>query len=306
MNLEDANEIIDCLPKGETPFWYFRDRYAVLLLSMLGASVTKRALKGSPFAQLLDKAVVKTVLAEHRGRAVPREALEYLVAASPETYSLTLTTWGGGRHNWVQTTRRGYSLVLQLNFPPEHDMAYRHLVDPGGRMPLVYYDHPVVENRRTTLAWARMDIDFEHNEALIEEIQTDWMRKARAMRTYADRARGKTVYFRGLRADKANIMRYCDEELSKHQHWDEAMLSAVLWFLRCELGVRTIFYHTHDSGAALKRTGDRKPPRSLYTRLPKRFCFRETTRRPAFMRGGMKTHCTKRAVADARFQVLEL
>lgn len=304
MQLTEVQEIIDCLPNGQTPFWYFRDRYALLLLGMLGDEIGKRQVKRSTFSQLLDKAVVKSVFAEHRGRAVPRDAFEYRVAASPESYSLTLDTWGSNKDWWMQTTRRGYNLVLQLNFPPEHDQAYRRLVDPEGEMPFVCFDHPVIEKRRSTLAWSRFDVDLGNGEALIEEIQTDWLRFAKEFRQQAERARGRFGRW-GFMVHKEAMIEYFDEEMTKHLHWDEAMLAASVWFLRRELGIRTIFYHTPESGAAIKRTGYRQPPRSIYSRLPRRFCFRQTDRRPAFMSKKIRTNCSKKAVARAKFQVLE-
>ncbi len=56
-----------------------------------------------------------------------------------------------------------------------------------------------------------------------------------------------------------------------------------MWFLRTELGIRRIFYHTFDSGVKLNRIAGTRPPRSLYTRLPSRFCFRETCVPPSFL-----------------------
>jgi len=65
--------------------------------------------------------------------------------------------------------------------------------------------------------------------------------------------------------------------------WDEALLSAALWFLKEELGVTTIWYHTFATGNKLKRIKYTPPPRSLYSKLPRRFCFTETSEHPDFM-----------------------
>ena len=306
MQLADTEEIIACLPEGRTPFWYFRDRYALLLLSFLGDAVEKRTLKRSPFAQLLDKSVVKDVFAEHRGKAVPREAFETHVAASPECYSLTLGTWGSNEHNtFVQTTRRGYNLVLQLNFPAEHNQAYRRLVDPAGVMLFESCIHPVAESRDTTLAWSRLDIDLESGEALIEEIQSDWLRFAEPYRRHALYG-DKALLFWEPQTSPEDVARYFQEELPKYSHWEETMLAASIWFLHRELGISTIYYHTFESGAAIKRTGWAKPPRSVYTRLPRRFCFRESQTRPAFMRSSLRTSYPKKTVRNAQFYRLAL
>ena len=87
--------------------------------------------------------------------------------------------------------------------------------------------------------------------------------------------------------------------------WDEAMLAATLWFLRVELGIRWIFYHTFETGNWLKDMIRSKPPRSLYTDLPKQFCFQETYNPPAFiMRSRRKW--TIKEFEKLRFYVLEV
>ncbi|MEM8984559.1 MAG: hypothetical protein AAGC71_16130 [Pseudomonadota bacterium] len=304
MRLREAEEIIACLPSGRTPFWYFRDRYAVLLLAWADDLIDKRSIQRSAFAQLLHKDVVKAVLAQHRSREIPKDAFENHVGASPQCYTLTLDTWGSNTHDeFVQTTRRGYNVVLQLNFPANHDQAYRRYIDPHGTHPFAAYEHPVVRERQNTLAWARLDIDLDNREALIEEIQSDWLRMANWYRPRDGDVDVANFYWNES-ANLADVMQYYTEELPRHENWDETMLAAAIWFLRRELGIRTVYYHTHESGAALKRTDDCKPPRSIYSRLPRRFCFRPTDKRPTFMRRRIRTSCSKRAVRHARFQVL--
>ena len=61
------------------------------------------------------------------------------------------------------------------------------------------------------------------------------------------------------------------------------MLSAALSLVRNELGVRRVFFHTFETGSRLKRMGACAPPRSLYTKLPRRFCFRPTHSGPLFL-----------------------
>lgn len=43
---------------------------------------------------------------------------------------------------------------------------------------LFYHGHPVRKDDVETLAWARIDLDFASNQALIEEIQSDWVKNA--------------------------------------------------------------------------------------------------------------------------------
>jgi hypothetical protein len=77
---------------------------------------------------------------------------------------------------------------------------------------------------------------------------------------------------------------YLENELKSHiRVWEEAMLSSAIWFLRDEIGINNIFYHTFDFGCRLKRISGSKPPRSLYTKLPERFCFQKTNQGPTFL-----------------------
>ncbi|MEM7503978.1 MAG: hypothetical protein AAF417_18190 [Pseudomonadota bacterium] len=156
-----------------------------------------------------------------------------------------------------------------------------------------------------TLAWARLDIDLERGEALIEEIQTDWIRKALFARRRALRARNMFRVF-GVPMQKHRVIRYVDSTLRRHEEtWDEAMLSATIWFLRRELGIKTIYYHTYESGARIKNISFRLPPRSIYSKLPKRFCFRATDQRPGFLPGKVRPARANKRYDNARFSVLE-
>ena len=80
--------------------------------------------------------------------------------------------------------------------------------------------------------------------------------------------------------------------------WDEAMLTAALCFIRRELGIRDVFYHSYDTGNRLKgieryyHLG--KPPRYLYTELPKKFCFVPTSEAPDFLKPVRYLHYLQR------------
>ena len=133
MQLADVKEIIECLPKGKTRFYYFKDRYALLLLSLATqAETSKRDIRASRFSKLLDKNVVKKVLQQNRGKALSAHDFDALWPIRYECYFLTLGVWGSKkRDSWFQTSRSGFNLVLQLNFSSAHDDPYRDLVDPN-------------------------------------------------------------------------------------------------------------------------------------------------------------------------------
>ena len=56
MNKNLTQEVTACLPRGKTRFDYFKDRYALLLLSYIAGKATNiGSLRRSRYARLLDK-----------------------------------------------------------------------------------------------------------------------------------------------------------------------------------------------------------------------------------------------------------
>lgn len=184
MDREILQEVIECLPKDRTLFHYFKGRYAPMLLSsMVGEGKTITEIKRGPFASLLSKQEMKGLLAEAGVNWLDSNMLEGLWSDENYPFVLTLSEWGGAQMDWQQTSRRGYNLVLQLNFANGHNCAYQELVRPSDSQRLNWYGHPVQRKGqrgfdRDTLAWARIDLDFDAGEALIEEVQSDWVREA--------------------------------------------------------------------------------------------------------------------------------
>ncbi|MGI9463102.1 MAG: hypothetical protein ACR2OM_04145 [Aestuariivirgaceae bacterium] len=294
MDIKLANEIIACLPKERTLFPYYEDRYAVMLLERLaGEGIAIADIKSSGFGKLLSRPLIKRLVATKGDGWLSYGDLLTIPASDVEHYVLTLGLWGSahGRANWCQTSRRGVNLVLQLNFSRKHDRLYRKLVDPQDCKPFVMDCHPVCTRGRNTLAWARIDLDWQNGEALVEEVQNDWLRDAEF---YLRTARHLLTSNRGLRSTihvgfqnevrAIDVVTYVEKVLKLHRRvWSEAMLAAAIWFLCDEIGIHRIWYHDHDTGARLKKIDQVKPPRSLYTDLPKRFCFERTCKAPEFI-----------------------
>ncbi len=308
MQLVEAKEIIECLPRSKTRFYYFKDRYALLLLSLVTRNhASKKDLRTTRFAKLLEKDVVREALSQSRGEELTAEVFDTVWPVRYECYFLTLAIWGSkNRDSWYQTSRRGFNLVLQLNFSSEHDEPYKRLVDPNDARPFEYGGHPVADGRFHTLAWARLDIDLANDEALIEEVQNDWIREALWARRVAVREQGP-IYYWGSKVENDRVIRYVDNVLRQHEGiWHEATLSAAIWFLRCEIGVRNIYYHTYESGARLKSIQYSMPPRSVYSRLPRRFCFKETDEVPRFLAMNSRSRVWQQQLDQARFFEIRL
>lgn len=302
MNKEEINEIVECMPKGRTPFYYFKDRYALILMSLaFDKPASKSDVQNAGFGRLLDKLVVKKAMGTCGSDKVSADICNTYWPEDYCIYMLSLGEWGSNNRRWDQMSRAGYNLVLQLNFSSEHMDKYFELVDPEGDYLFENWSHPISRGKYRTLAWARMDICLESNEALIEEIQNDWVRYARSARRDADQRIESRLWYADC-VSHENVLKYVDEVLAPHAKlWDEAMLAATIWFLREEVGIKRIYYHTHKSGSELKRIRYRQPPRSLYTTLPRKFCFEETNECPEFLYNA-KAGKQRQKLDDARFQ----
>jgi len=292
-----AQEIIACLPAGRTVFPYYRDRYGVGLLRQLcrreksSQALNVAALKRSNYAPLLQKPRIKSVLSS-LGHAALDEATLALHDYDPlqSHYLLTLSTWGherrAGRH-LRQTSRPGINLVLQLNFNAEHQRRFNKL---GREDSLFNYTLHPVSDRYHTLAWARIDLDFDTNCALIEEVQSDWVRRVAWMservenRLANGQPESSPTRAYGLQCSLATAREYSAYVREQHTPlWAEAMLWASIQFIRDELGLNHIYYHSERGGTLIKGITGTPPPRSLYTDLPRRFCFTPTSEVPPLL-----------------------
>ncbi|MDR1995521.1 hypothetical protein [Azonexus sp.] len=312
-----ADEIIACLQGERTVYSYYRDRYGIGLLRHYchrqpDRRVPVAALRRSAYAGLLEKPRIRSILAGC-GHALDDAVL---AASDYDTnqaaFVLTLSTWGTERRSdWrhQQTSRPGVNLVLQLNFNREHEQHYRRLGEVDGLFQ--YYGHPIAR-QRNTLAWARIDLDWASGSALIEEIQTDWLRRAADLehwlleRRRAGAADDALIPYRRRQLPLRLTLDYCRLIGERYRPiWAEAMLWAAIAFLRDELGLRTLYYHSEDSGRLLKRIGWRSPPRSLYTDLPRRFCFRRGAEWPDFLLADKENRRLQRDHPGARLFCLD-
>lgn len=311
MDRQTADEAVACLVGERTLYHYYRDRYSIGLLRYLSRHepLSVATLRQSPYAPLLQKPRVKTILADIGGKSLDEFHLaRHDYDADQNTFVLTLDTWGSNRNSerrGKQTSRPGYNLVLQLNFCRRHDQVFQRLGCADSRFN--YHGHPV-SRKRHTLAWARLDLDWHSGTALIEEIQSDWIRdvawlaervtcRLRAGKRLTDETR---IY--GLKCSLQTTQEYCHFLLRRYSAtWAEAMLWAAITFLREELGLHRIYYHSAESGRLLKGITGNQPPRSLYTDLPRKFCFVPTAEAPEFLLCDHRASKTMRQQAGLSF-----
>jgi hypothetical protein len=297
MNEKQLQEFLAYFPKWKVPFQYFKDRYAPMLLNyVVGAGRPIAEIKRSDFQGLLKKPILRETVKNLPDGILRPEALDAIWVPVPEVYHLTFGIWGNHSRRgwqWRQTSRPGKNLALQINFSERHNRAFKKMfTEKGYGDPFTAYGHPVRTDRHNTMAWVRIDFDLDGESALIEEIQTDWLRMvrwhARRMEWLIQRQSRQGQDVSQVLQERQELQRYMGHVLKAHlKQWDEAALMAAIWFLREEIGFKRIYYHTVKSGQRLKGFDPRReavPPVSLYSKLPRRFCFQETERIPEFLR----------------------
>lgn len=292
MDITLANDIKKILPDDRTLFRYHKDRYAFMLLEYAmkdGMSVAD--IKASRFAKLLERPAVKDLMAQRGGGKLTAHDMALCWPIETQSYVLSLGLWGSRKskeRDWHQTSRTGVNLVLQMNFDRSHDAAFQKLLGDQGYGHLACQLHPINRKGRTTMAWARIDLDLDSGEALIEEIQNDWLRNALWELDCVEKIDANNQR-------QKNLERYVHEHLQPHvKIWSEAMLAATLFFLIKEIGIRDVWLHDFETGNRLKQLRWSKPPRSLYTSLPKRFCFEKVKQAPSFLSQSVTRKMRKR------------
>lgn len=284
MKRHEVDEVIACLPKGRTLYTYGKDWYAIQLLRReMQGEMAITELKKTSFGKLLNKPRVKRWLGSLGKSTVNAEDLALLWPDDSETFRLTLGRFDG----CAQTSRRGkdgWNLVLQMNLNEADARFVEKAIPERSDDPFEWLCHPIHEGRHRTLAWARIDIDWDSGEALIEEIQNDRLREVKELLDFAQRKKESKIERWGVELSASFLRDYWKKQLRVARDvWDEAMLSAAIQLIVDELGIRRIYYHTHESGSVYKGVGAEDAPKSLYTTLPKKFCFQKTQEAPRFL-----------------------
>jgi len=307
MDTKLLNEVIACLPSGKTHFRYFEGAYAPKLLEMLmPKQATVANLKQASYAKLLQTKLVKPLIAQAGGGLLTRDSFSNLWQEPSHPFLLTVSRWDARSDwKWNQVSRKGENLVLQLNLPLEHERLFKRWFAPKGEYGFNWtYGHPIQRKGddnpcyRETLAWARIDIDFGNNEALIEEIQSDGVRNMRLLAKRFSHCSCQQCEQR---------MKYIDWFTPYGKLWAEAMLMATIEFLGNEIGIQHIYMHTDASGWKLKHMSkDSRAPKSLYSDLPKRFAFRRIYGAPLFLRETKQYKKLIKGQPDIDFNYLSL
>ena len=294
MHLDAVGSSRHSLPEV-LPFDYYTDREAAWLLAQhMGDAANVRDLKAGRLARHLDRALLRPLVAQSGGvmRRADVLALAYAdralrlpdvgAAASAALAGICESDWHDFEltfDHWedLQVTRQAANLVVQMGFPSDHAALLGRYFREDVRRKFEESCHPVRTDGRPTLAWARLDIDIATGEALIEEVQSDWLRYVTLERQDLEYSAPRSRDLIATRAyEQALLARYA-------KLWPRALMLAVLMLLRDRLALRTVWMHTPALGMVLKRIWGSGPPRSLYSALPRSFGFEATREVPAFL-----------------------
>ena len=305
MDMQELREVIACFDTSRTLLNYYPDRYAVYLLQKHMEGVDRLSVKdirSTPLAKLLNKPIIKRLISGDG--YLYRSALDYYWNDHSEDLIITLGEWGGkDKACWYQTSRKGANLVLQFNLNRKWESLFVRAIQNSANH-FFDFGHPLSDRRSCTLGWTRLDLDLDSGEVLIEEIQTDLVREFNDLYDQALKAKvnGEECFrYWGVDFQTERLIGELNQFNSLFKdHWSEAMLWGTIWFCKDELGIDDIYYHEFETGALLKGLSYRKPPRSLYTQLPKKFCFRPTREGPSFL---MDHKQVKRKLKKAKNEV---
>ncbi len=313
MKQEDVKEVMAYLGGEKQVFHYFKDRYCLDSISheiarQNKSSIQVSELKASHLNRYLQKPILKDNLKYFGNGQARSSELQLLWPEQMESFVLGLACWGEAERGWDQATRNQSNLVLQLNFSQQHEKDYQRLVKPNNSYgPFEYWGHPVSTCDRKTMSWIRMDIDFDTNEVLIEEIQNDWLRNAKRVLNQLRKRREKAPkttpcqVSRFIDANYEELEQYVETILTPYDKiWAEASMAAAINFIRQDLGIYDIYYHSFDTGTKIKQVCG-KPPKSMYTKLPKQFGFELVDDAPSFVAKDKNARRYLKAINDPKF-----
>ncbi|ODS24036.1 hypothetical protein AB835_05810 [Candidatus Endobugula sertula] len=295
MKQKELDEILDCLGDERRVFYYLKDRYCLDMINWYmennkRQSLQVRELNKPPLQRFSTKPIVKNITKRCGNGMLTKDDVSLYWNEGTLAFTLTLDRWGEGDRDYDQTSRNQQNLVLQINFDNKHNQEYHRLLKPSDNYgPFEFRGHPIRRGYRKTLSWVRIDADLSTGEALIEEVQNDWLRDVNRDLEHVNKHLSKENtakpgdVINGIHCEYGDIKEYAEVILKPYKTlWAELSLAAAIRFIRNELGISIIYYHTFDTGRKIKKIYD-LPPKSMYTSLPKQFGFEVTNESPMFL-----------------------
>ncbi|MCG8672438.1 MAG: hypothetical protein MI867_23740, partial [Pseudomonadales bacterium] len=164
MKSSEITDVVSCLDTGRTLFYYFKDRYCFDLIQyeikrLNTPYIAIHDLKQLNSGRFLQKPAVKQAIGILGKNTITAADIELCKPTKQMPFTLTVARWGNGARGHDQTTRNQCNLVLQLNFTNHHKQMFTRLVKPEKyERPFSFFGHPIRQDNKDTLAWARMDV----------------------------------------------------------------------------------------------------------------------------------------------------
>ena len=313
MEKQEVQEILDIFENYRKIMPYQAGGFALQRIEdAVAGGMDLAALRASEHVRLLTMPLVQAALAAHGSRWLDPSKLAISGYEDQDYFTITLGKWGCHKREWLrsyeQMARCGYNLVILLNHSGQGISQMKRISRKlEGRLRDKDSCHPRDPAGGHTIAWARVDLDLEDGVALIEEIQSDWVHAVGNIRYDCRDLQKLTDRQRARRARESNIrvnwLGYLDSPACKRleKMWAEAMLHAAIELLVHEVGMTTVYLYGYETGNIVKGLDKSwgQPPRSLYTRLPKRYGMVPTRECPDFLLK-KKDRTLRRALADQR------
>ncbi len=308
MEKDEVEEILGVFEGYREKFPYIKDGFALTrILDETGDGKCVGDIRKGPNGRLLNLPLVREFIRLAGSGKLTPDLFFYRSPDPTDLYLVTLDQWGSDRkywgRSWEQMARPGFNLVVQLNLSGIQLERMRR-VDPGLLEYLTprYSSHPVRDDGNITVGWARVDMDIRTGVALIEEIQSDWIRDAVQLRNTVTKLSVKedinrATLKRQRKLPRKHWLEYLDSADFRRveTHWAEATLEATCQFLRKEIGITETYFYDFDTGCRFKGLldDDWQPPRSLYSNLPKRYGMERVAEVPPFLMKKRSRHLRK-------------
>lgn len=203
----------------------------------------------------------------------------YRQALAPEKFEVEYTSWGQDLQRSVKASEPQLVLNVLLSEQMHNNLSKTpalldlfHKVNEVSDMS----GHPFVQNQ---IGWARLELDEENKQILVDEIQSDHSNAGYKLKH--DKSNAEINKIRNGLKNKYNLD---DDGLNKMlseyslilKDFPNIATAAINKFAR-KNGFKKIFWHTYESGKKLK---DNDPPKSLYDKTPKENFFMPSENKP--------------------------
>lgn len=265
-----------------------KDRFLNLLNKLLPIQVKDLKTKHPTIANGLTD-----LIAFSGGKLLTNEVVDnYRKTLLPEKFEAKYTLWDSDLQRSISNLQNVDESLkkpqLVINVLASSEMLNKMNAEPA------FYDlfgkindlsrqsgHPYVKNQ---IGWARVELDPNKEYILVDEIQSDHSNavfKIQKNRYQEDIAKIRSALIKKYNLTDEGLNKLLDEYSDLLKDFPNIASQAVSKFAQAN-NFKKIYWHTYESGRKLK---DNKPPKSLYTGVPKENFFTPSQDKPFGLEG---------------------